>query len=134
MKLTRTKQYHFAWLGVIPMLDVVFIFVFLLLLSSNFVLQPGISVTLPVSRFKLAPQINPDILSITGGATPAIYFRDEKITLEQLGAMFEQLRGQPRPLIIKADRTTPYSLVVAVTNSALEHGVTNVSLAMAAAK
>lgn len=131
MKLTRTKEYYFGWLGVIPLLDVLFIFVFFLLLGSNFVLQPGISLSLPVSRFKLAPQVNPQIISITGGAAPAIYFRDRKITLEQLGPMLDETKNPSRPIIIKADRFTPYALVVAAANVALEHGLTNVSLAAA---
>ena len=37
-------------------------------------------------------------------------------------------------MIIKADRFTPYELVIAVTNAALEHGITSVSLATAPPK
>jgi biopolymer transport protein ExbD len=129
VKLRRTKEYQFGWLGVIPMLDVMFVLLFFLLLSSNFVLQPGISVTLPVSRFKLGPQLNPQIISLTGGAAPAIYFRDQKIALEQLGPLLDETKREPRPVIIKADRSTPYALVIAATNVALEHGISNVSLA-----
>jgi biopolymer transport protein ExbD len=58
MKLTRTKEYHFAWLVVFPLIDVMFLLIFFLLLSSNFILQPGISVSLPLSRFTLEPQLN----------------------------------------------------------------------------
>jgi biopolymer transport protein ExbD len=131
MKLSRTKEYHFGWLAVIPMLDVVFILIFFLVLGSNFILQPGIAVTVPMSRFALAPQINPRIVSITGGAAPAIYFRDQKISLEELGPLLDATKREGRPIIVKADRLTPYALVVAVTNSALEHGISSVSLATA---
>ncbi|MEY2497346.1 MAG: hypothetical protein QOD12_902, partial [Verrucomicrobiota bacterium] len=31
MKLSRTKEYQFGWLTVIPMLDVVFLLIFFLL-------------------------------------------------------------------------------------------------------
>ena len=129
MKLSRTKEYHFGWLAVIPMLDVVFILIFFLLLSSNFILQPGIAVSVPLSRFTLGPQINPQIISITGGGAPAIYFRDQKISLEQLGPLLENAKKEGHPIIIKADRSTPYALVISVTNSALEHGIASVSLA-----
>jgi biopolymer transport protein ExbD len=131
MKLSRTKEYRFGWLGVIPMLDVVFILILFLALSSNFILQPGIAVTVPLSRFTLGPQINPQIISITGGAAPAIYFRDQKISLEQLGPLLDDAKKENRPIIIKADRLTPYALVVGVTNAALEHGIASVSLATA---
>ncbi|MEP6698176.1 MAG: biopolymer transporter ExbD [Verrucomicrobiota bacterium] len=129
MKLSRTSEYQFGWLAVIPLLDVVFVMIFFLLLSSNFILQPGISVTTPSSRFTLGPQINPEIISITGGGAPAIYFRDQKISLEQLGPLLDAAKKDARPIIIKADRLTPYALVVAVTNLSLERGITSVSLA-----
>src|SRR3954454_21946767 len=106
MKLTRTKEYNFGWIGVISLLDVVFLLIFFLLLSSNFILQPGISVSLPLSRFTLGPQINPEVISITGGAVTAIYFRDQKITIDQLGPLLDAAKKEGRPIIIKADRLT----------------------------
>jgi biopolymer transport protein ExbD len=133
VKLARTKEYHFGWLGVVAILDVVFLLIFFLLLSSNFILQPGISVSLPVSRFILAPQVNPQIISVTGGTAPAIYFREQKVAFEQLGPLLEEAKKENRTLIIKADRFTPYEQVVAITNLALEHGITSVSLATAPA-
>ncbi len=129
MKLSRTKEYNFGWLVLFPLLDMAFLLVFFLLLSSNFILQPGISVSMPFSRFTLGPQINQQIISITGGAPPAIYFRDQKITLEQLGPLLEAAKREGRSIIIKADRLTPYETVVEVTNAALEHGIPAVALA-----
>jgi biopolymer transport protein ExbD len=129
MKLSRTKEYDFGWIVIVPLLDIVFLLIFFLLLSSNFILQPGISVSLPFSQFTLGPQINPQIVSITGGAAPAIYFRDQRTTLEQLGPLLDDAKRESRSIIIKADRFTPYELVVAVTNAALEHGITSVALA-----
>ena len=134
MKLARTKEYHFGWLGLVALLDVLFLLIFFVLLSSNFILQPGISMSLPVSRFTLGPQLNPQIISITGGAVPAVYFRDQKVELEQLGPLLEEAKRENRPVIIKADRLTPYELVVSVTNAALEHGIASVSLATAPTK
>jgi biopolymer transport protein ExbD len=129
MKLTRTKEYNFGWLVLFPIVDIVFLLVFFLLLSANFILQPGISVSLPFSHFTLPPQPNQQIISITGGAAPAIYFRDQKITLEQLGPLLDAAKREGRSIIIKADRLTPYEIVVAVTNAALEHGISSVALA-----
>jgi biopolymer transport protein ExbD len=129
MKLTRTKQYNFGWLVLFPLVDVVFLLMFFLLFSSNFILQPGITLSLPFSRFSLGPQLNQQIISITGGAAPAIYFRDQKVALEQLGPLLDAAKRENRSIIIKADRSTPYELVIAVSNAALEHGITSVALA-----
>src|ERR1043166_1663246 len=125
MRLTRTKDYNFGWLVVIPLLDVVFILIFFLLISSHFMLQPGISISMPFSRLSLGPQINQQIISITGDAVPAIYFRDQKVTLEQLGPMLDSAKRDGQSIIIKADRRTPYQMVMEVTNAALEHGITS---------
>ena len=134
MKLSRTKEHHFGWLAAMPLIEVTFLLIFFLLLSSNFILQPGISVSVPLSRFTLGPQINPQIISITGGAAPAIYFRNQKVALEQLGPLLDEAKKESRPVIIKADRLTPYSLVVEVANLALEHGINSVALATAPPK
>ncbi|HEY4284977.1 MAG TPA: biopolymer transporter ExbD [Chthoniobacterales bacterium] len=133
MKLTRTKDYNFGWLVLFPLVDVVFLAMFFLLISSNFLLQPGISLSLPFSRFSLGPQINQQIISITGGAAPAIYFRDQKVSLEQLGPLLDAAKRENRSIIIKADRLTPYEMVIAVTNAALEHGINSVALATTSA-
>lgn len=134
MKLSRTKEYNFGWLVVIPLVDIVFLLIFFLLLSSNFILQPGIAVSLPFSRFTLGSLQNQQIISITGGGVPAIYFRDQKTTLEKIGPLLDAAKRENRSIIIKADRLTPYELVVAVTNAAFEHGVSSVALATAPPK
>src|SRR5205085_4234612 len=106
MKLSRTKEFNFGWLVLFPLVDVAFLLIFFLLLSSNFLLQPGISLSLPFSRFTLGPQVNQQIISITGGAVPAIYFRNQKITLEQLGPLLDAAKRENRSIIIRADRFT----------------------------
>src|SRR3982750_282618 len=102
MKLTRTSQFNFGWLYVFPLLDVIFLLIFFFLLSSNFVLQPGISVSVPFSRFTLGPRPNQEIISITGGAASAIYLRDQKVTLAQLGPALEASKREGRSVVIKA--------------------------------
>jgi biopolymer transport protein ExbD len=131
MKLSRTKEYHFAWLVLLALINTAFLLFFFLLLGSNVILQPGISVSMPFSHFTLAPQANQQIISITGGAAPAIYFRDQKVTIEQLGPLLDAAKREGQSVIIKADRLTPYEMVIHVTNAALEHGITSVALAAA---
>ena len=131
MKLERTINYDFGWLVLVALVNIAFLLVFFLLLSSNFILQQGISVSMPFSRFTLSPQTNRQIISITGGAVPAIYFRDQRVTMEQLGPLLDAAKREGQSIIIKADRFTSYETVTEVTNAALEHGITSVSLAAA---
>ena len=129
MKLSRTLNYNFGWLLLIGLVDVAFLLLFFLLLSSNFILQQGISVSMPFSRFTLGPQTSRQIISVTGGAAPAIYFQDQRVTMEQLGPLLDGAKRRDESIIIKADRSTSYETVVEVANAALEHGITSVALA-----
>jgi len=132
MKLSRTVNYDFGWLVLIALVDVTFLLVLFLLLSSNFILQQGISVSMPFSRFTLGPQTSRQIISITGGAVPAIYFQDQRVTMEQLGPLLDAAKRRDESIIIKADRSTSYETVAEVANAALEHGITSVALAATA--
>ena len=129
MKLTRTITYNFGWVVLVAMLDVAFLLIFFLLLSSNFILQQGISISMPFSRFTLGPQTSHQIISISGGAVPAIYFQDQRVTMEQLGPLLDAAKRNEQSIIIKADRSTSYQTVAEVANAALEHGITSVALA-----
>ena len=129
MKLSRTVTYNFSWLVLIGLVDVAFLLVFFLLLSSNFILQQGISVSMPFSRFTLGPQTSRQIISITGGAVPAIYFQDQRVTMEELGPLLDAAKRRDESIIIKADRSTSYETVADVANAALEHGINSVALA-----
>lgn len=91
-------------------------------MSSRFVLQPGLAVTLPVSAFTLPPQRDPQIVSITSAPVPAIYHREQKVTIEELAARLRTVGTKDRSLIINADRETPYDVVVQIMNQALEQG------------
>jgi biopolymer transport protein ExbD len=129
VKLSRTTNYNFGWLSLIGLIDLAFLLAFFLLLSSNFIVQQGIAISMPFSRFSLGPQSNQQIISITGGAVPAIYFQDQRVTVEQLGPLLDAAKRKDQSIIIKADRSASYETVAQVTNSALEHGITSVALA-----
>ena len=129
MKLSRTTNYNFEWLLLIGLVDLAFLLAFFMLLSSNFILQQGISISMPFSRFSLGPQSNQQIISITGGAVPAIYLQDQRVTMEQLGPLLDAAKRKDQSIIIKADRSASYETVAEVTNAALEHGITSVALA-----
>lgn len=122
MKLTRSVQFHPALFHVLPIINVLFLVLALFALSSRFVLQPGISVALPLSSFTLGPQQNPEIVSITAAPVPTIYFRDHQVSVEELAQQLTSGSIKQRSLILKADRNTPYDLVMRITNLGLRHG------------
>ncbi len=122
MKLTRTLKINPAMFTAVPLVNVIFLVVVFFALSSRFVLQPGMTISLPVSGFTLGPQRDAKIVSVTAAPVPSIYFRDRKVTIEELRQQLTDNRGRDRSLIIKADRGTPYDLVVQLMNEGLKLG------------
>ena len=131
MKLEPTVRVH----GTVPLftgtLTVVLLLVFFLLLSTSFMMQPGIAVELPASRFLLPAMQDPLVVSVTGGPGAAIYFEDRAVEAAQLGGRLEARRTASRQVVIKADEDAPLALVSAVTELALERGF---RVALAAAR
>ena len=122
MKLTRSVHLNPFLIFVVPLVDLIFLLLLLFLVSSTFLLHPGISVNLPFSKFTLGPQRNPLIVSITAGPYPTIYYRDQQIQLGELARRLEQDRGAERSIVIQADRLAPQGSVVEVMNLCLENG------------
>ncbi len=103
-------------------LTVILLLVFFLLLSSSFLLQPGVALTLPGSRFLLSPMQAPLVVAVTGGPAAAVYFEDREVDLAQLQSRLEARSSVSRQLVIKADRNAPLAMVGAVTEIAMERG------------
>lgn len=122
MKLTRTLKVHPALFNVVPLINVTFLVVVFFALSSRFVLQPGMAISLPVSAFTLGPQRDATIVSVTAAPVPSIFFRDHRVTMEELRTQLGASRGRERSLILKADRGTPYDLVMEIMNEGLKLG------------
>jgi biopolymer transport protein ExbD len=122
MKLTRTLKFGPALFGIIPLINVIFLVVLFFSLSSRFVLQPGLAVTLPASSFTLGPRVDAQIVSVTAAPVPVIYHRDQRVSLEELRQRLAETKVSERSLIIKADKNTPYDLVVRITDEALKLG------------
>jgi biopolymer transport protein ExbD len=122
MKLIRAVHLNPFLIFLIPLVDVGFLLLLLFLVSSTFLLHPGISVNLPFSKFTLGPQKNPLIVSITSGPYPMVYYGDQQIKLEDLAHRLEEDRSPDRSIIIQADRLTPQGSVIEVMNLCLEKG------------
>jgi biopolymer transport protein ExbD len=131
MKLTRATRLR----GAVPVfagtMTVVLLLVFFLLLSTSFLMQPGLKVELPASRFLLPAMQDPLVVAVTGGPGAAVFFEDRVVEAGQLGARLESRRTVSRQVVIKADREAPLELVSAVTDLALERGF---SVALAATR
>ena len=122
MKLERNFQINPALVGIVPLINVMFLVLLFFGLGSRFILQSGLAISLPTSTFTLTPAREPQLVSITASPVPSIYHGDQRISLEELGPRLAKVQGKDRSLVIKADSTTSYQTLVQVMNIGLEKG------------
>jgi len=84
-----------------PMIDVVFQMLIYFMLTSSFVLSPGIRVTLP--KAETAQRLSVSNLVITLTKDHVIYFDQQAISLKELRRTLKRAGGQ-KPVLIRADR------------------------------
>ncbi|MDP9291992.1 MAG: biopolymer transporter ExbD [Verrucomicrobiota bacterium] len=122
MKLARTIHFNPGLFSLVPFITVLFLVLAFFTLSSAFVLQPGVSLSLPFSAFSLQPQGDPQIVSIATGPSTLVYFRDQKLSPDEFAAQLSSVPLKNRTLIVKADRAVPYEIVMRIANDGLKAG------------
>ncbi len=117
-------------LDVTPMVNVVFLLLIFILLSSPFVLQPGYGlVDMPAAN---GPQnISLKELIITVSRDNLLFFKNQPTTFVQLADQLRMAASETRnaELIIKADRHVGYDTLIKVIDTAFAAGISAVNLA-----
>jgi biopolymer transport protein ExbD len=112
-----------------PMVDIVFLLLIFLVLSSPFVLQPGTGVLELPRGASTSASLQALVVSVS--RDNQVYFNLQPTTLEQLG---EQLRGAAREarnpeLVLKVDRQVSHETIVRIYTLAFDAGIAAVNLA-----
>lgn len=127
LKFKRHLKLDEDRLDVTPLIDVVFLLLIFFMLTSTFVLQPGIKVKLPRAITSEALREKNLIIVITAGGK--IYLDNEIISLDELSARLEKAAQDKRAVLIKADRKISLGRVVEVWDLCRDVGITQVSIA-----
>ena len=109
--------------------DIVFLLLIFFLLTSSFVIQPGIRVQLP--RAEAAERESQRHITITVTRNGELFLNDQQVTLETLGGRLQPLIGQNRDqvVIIRADQQVSLQMAVQVMDVAKGTGVSKLLIA-----
>ena len=113
-----------------PMVDIVFLLLIFLVLSSPFVLQPGIGmVELPVSKSSNVQSFQGMVVTVT--RDNLLFFNNLPTTMDALKADLQAAARQSRSqeLIIQVDRQVPHGMLVQLMGVALDAGISAVNVA-----
>ena len=124
----RLEQQHNQSIDMSPLLDVVFILLIFFIVTTVFVKETGVQVDKPqaISAKKLEQTVV--LLAITNAGE--IYYNGGNIGVAGVRGTIEQLqRNEPRPVVIKADKSVPTELLLEVIDEAKLAGAETVNLA-----
>ena len=128
----RYRPHHRLFKGpidVVPLVNVVLLFMLFFILQSPFVMRPGITVNLPTASF--ASGVPYGAMVVTISQEGIVFFNDERTTMEGLSsALSQSVYDHPDvSLVIEADGRVQHSTLVEVYNKAMAAGIKNVVLA-----
>jgi len=106
-----------------PLIDVVLLLLIFFLLSSTYVMQPGVRIELPTGLTGLASPHSRRVLTITSAGE--IYFDEQVTDLASLPASLEAFarKGVDQTVVIKADVRVPHGTVMEVLRRVLASGL-----------
>lgn len=109
-----------------PMIDVVFQQLIYFMLTSSFVVHPGIRVSLP--KAATSQRIAPSNVSITLTKDNLIYWDDDAMTLKEVRAKLRRGGGN-KPVLIRADRHAYVDKLIELWDLCREAGYQEVHIA-----
>ena len=116
-------------LDITPLIDTVFLLLIFFLLTSTFLIQPGIKIKLPATESSES-QISKDLI-LTVTKDNDIYLNERKISLKSLprNLEFALKKSKERLLVIKADKRVLHGQVVEIMDIAKEVGIDKLAIA-----
>ena len=129
MKFRRHLKITSGKLDMTPLIDIVFLLMMYFMLTSTFIMQPGIKINLPSALSTESMEKKQVIVSLT--ADGSIFYEEENITIEVLKNILEtESRRNPGiMLIIKGDYDVTHGKVVEVMDLAKVSGVSSLAIA-----
>lgn len=126
-KLVRRTHLQKGQIDIAPLVDVMFLLLIFFMLTSNFILQPGIQVRLPKAVTSEIVRSENLVISIT--AQDLIYMDRKPI---EIGPLIDEIKKAQRDksdVLIKADIGASLGRIVEIWDLCREIGISQVNIA-----
>ena len=111
----------------VPLIDVMFNLLIFFMLTSNFVFQPGIKVSLP--KAITSEVINSENLVVTVTGQDLLFLNDNPITINELVVKLKEVKQKNASLLLKADTNASLGRVVEIWDLCRELGIPQINIA-----
>ena len=126
-RLVRRTHLAKGQIDIAPLVDVMFLLLIFFMLTSNFILQPGIKVSLP--RAVTSEVISSENLVISITAQDLMYLNRKPIEIGPLTERLKQAAEEGSSLMIKADVSSSLGRIVEIWDLCRKVGIAQVNIA-----
>ena len=109
-----------------PMIDIVFQQLIYFMLTSSFVLHPGIRISLP--KAATSQRISASNIVVTLSKEHLIYWEEQVVTMKELRKKLQQLGGN-KPVLIRADKSAYVDKLIALWDLCRDAGYHEIHIA-----
>ncbi|MDI6782331.1 MAG: biopolymer transporter ExbD [bacterium] len=126
MEFERRKRIS-QHLDIAPLIDIVFLLLIFFMLTANFIMQPGIRITLPQAKIS---QPQEEMVVVFISEDNRIYLNEKHLDIDSLeDALIARLQNiQKKAVVIKADKKIDLGLAVRVMDMAKGAGAEGLSI------
>ncbi len=129
MRFNRRYSIIKGDLNITPLVDMVFLQLVYFMLTSSFIIQPGMKINLPkAATTEILPK---NEITVVISPEGKIFYNDILVTLEQLEVLFyeEAVKNADTTLLIKGDKKTEYGIAVTIMDTARNRGINKIAVA-----
>lgn len=126
-RLKRRTEIKKGTIDMAPLIDVVFQLLIFFMLTSNFVLQPGIKVSLP--KAISSEVIRSENLVVTLSGQDLLFLNDQPTTIQQLVPQIRQAAQDNKTVLLRADTSASLGRVVEIWDLCRESGIPQINIA-----
>ena len=114
-------------IDIAPLIDMVFQLLIFFMLTSSFVMQPGIKINLP--KAVTSEVVKYENIEVIVSGENVIYLNGKVTTTQELEALLKQVAKREQPILIKADRRASLGRVVEIWDMCRDLGIKQINIA-----
>ncbi len=114
-------------IDIAPLIDMVFQLLIFFMLTSSFIMQPGIKVNLP--KAVTSEVVKYENVEVVISSENVIYINGKVLNLQELKTLLKQAAGAKGSILIKADRRASLGRIVEVWDMCRDLGITQINIA-----
>jgi biopolymer transport protein ExbD len=120
-------EHGLSQIDIAPLIDIVFQLLIFFMLTSSFIMQPGIKVNLP--RAVTSEAVKPENIEILVTGENVTYLNGSVVTIQELKGMLKNAAKRNQSILIKSDRRASLGRVVEIWDLARDTGISEINIA-----